>query len=166
MADASGDQGGAIEGQMGMEEVGGEKRPRNGQTAGSATRAKRGRPFQSQTKKMESARKKKEEKEYVSSHRAVLLNGSSLDDCGCFDDHLDKTGLLLVFFLFKSRLFATTTRAQLLCSLYLGLGCETNKQYTSTSLLQLYFIPKYNIKMVFVYLIYTIMGPCSRVHVT
>ena len=82
MADASGDQGGAIEGQMGMEEVGGEKRPRNGQTAGSATRAKRGRPFQSQTKKMESARKKKEEKEYVSSHRAVLLNGLSLEDCG------------------------------------------------------------------------------------
>ena len=34
----------------------------------------------------------------------VLLNGSSLDDCGRLDDCLDKTGRILVFFLLKSRI--------------------------------------------------------------
>ena len=34
----------------------------------------------------------------------MLLNGSSLDDCGRLDDCLDKTGRILVFFLLKSRI--------------------------------------------------------------
>jgi hypothetical protein len=34
---------------------------------------------------------------------SVLLNGSSLDDCGRLDDCLDKTSRNLVFFLLKSR---------------------------------------------------------------
>ena len=33
---------------------------------------------------------------------AVLLNGSSLDDCGRLDDCLDKTSRILVFFLLKA----------------------------------------------------------------
>ena len=32
----------------------------------------------------------------------MLLNGSSLDDCGRLDDCLDKTSRILVFFLLKS----------------------------------------------------------------
>ena len=66
LADAPGDQGSSVGGQQGLE-AGGAKWERNGQTAGSASRQKRGRPFQSEDKKLESARKKQEEKDYVSS---------------------------------------------------------------------------------------------------
>jgi hypothetical protein len=47
----------------------------------------------------------------------VLLNGSSLDDCGRLDDCLDKTSRILVFFLLKSRISHTTIIAFRLYSL-------------------------------------------------
>ena len=43
---------------------------------------------------------------------AVLLNGSSLDDCGRIDDCLDKTSHILVFFLLKIRISANIMRAR------------------------------------------------------
>ena len=62
---------------------------------------------------------------------AVLLNGSSLDDCGRQDDCLDKTSLLLVFILLKSRHSDTTSIAFRLYSLNLLTDLLQNRFLTN-----------------------------------
>ena len=75
-----------------------------------------------------------------------------LNDCGHLYDHLDKTGLLQVFFLFKSRHSATTTSSAALKSKFQESDVKQTNKMPQTYLGQLHVI-QYNINMVIILLI-------------